>query len=324
MRWLLVAAVAACEPLAAPAPPRAADLLDQARHTYATARSYEDRGTVRVSRMNGPVSDDLSFETAFVRGGKFRFTYRRARQSETYVLWFDGAHAYTLWSLGSRAVTEARDLGLEIGAATGVSGGTVSTVPLLMPDLQSIPSVLSLAEPRLVGQKAIEGHACWRVDGTFGSRSTTLWLDVETHVLRRLYERIHVAKTRSQPASDYDWTMSYEPAINLGVADEHLRRPDPGELPPPPTFVEQQRPGIGVILRMPEVIGLTPGGPAERAGLRVGDEIESIDGSDGISDGLARVARSQAGSQHSLVVFREGKELTFEVSVELMTFKVAP
>jgi len=61
-----------------------------------------------------------------------------------------------------------------------------------------------------------------------------------------------------------------------------------------------------------------PGSPAQRAGLAVGDLVESYDGAAvrRAPDLVTAVATSAVGSRHEVVVMRDGKEVVLSVSVE--------
>ncbi len=60
-----------------------------------------------------------------------------------------------------------------------------------------------------------------------------------------------------------------------------------------------------------------PGGPADQAGLRVGDVITAIDDSDIMEgrEGLLQVARMMPGQTAAITVLRNGKQLTFNATV---------
>jgi carboxyl-terminal processing protease len=80
---------------------------------------------------------------------------------------------------------------------------------------------------------------------------------------------------------------------------------------------------IGVYLTFsngyPAVSGLVPGSPAEKAGLRTGDIIVSIDGKDAAglnTDQTAALVRGQQGTKVTLGVRRDSSDLTFEIQRE--------
>src|SRR5579872_3411527 len=102
------------------------------RDTYAKASSYADRGTVK-SEFSGDATftSELRFETAFVRGSRFRFEYReRLRGRELrYVIWSDLHHTYVDRSFTPAIEDVGPNVDLALAGAAGVSHGTSSTVP---------------------------------------------------------------------------------------------------------------------------------------------------------------------------------------------------
>ncbi len=69
----------------------------------------------------------------------------------------------------------------------------------------------------------------------------------------------------------------------------------------------------------PAVSGLVPGSPAERAGLRTGDVIVSIDGKDAkglTADQAAVLVRGPQGTKVALGVRRDGSDLSFQIQRE--------
>ena len=65
------------------------------------------------------------------------------------------------------------------------------------------------------------------------------------------------------------------------------------------------------------VAEVTPGGPAEKAGLKVGDAITAVDGKT-VQNGdelVADISSQRPGSQHALTYFRNGKEAKATVTI---------
>jgi hypothetical protein len=142
--------------------------------TYAAASSYEDPGTVTtVYSGNSPHTDKLSFETAFVRGKRFRFEYRHDHEfkgwvlgAQRYTIWSDFAHTYSEWTVRPGIVDDGPDLGLSLGAAAGVSSISSVAIPeMLMPNVVGRSGVLRVHAPAVDGTETVDGHPCWRVYG---------------------------------------------------------------------------------------------------------------------------------------------------------------
>jgi regulator of sigma E protease len=87
------------------------------------------------------------------------------------------------------------------------------------------------------------------------------------------------------------------------------------------TEPDQLLPGLGLafwVPRLPPQIGVVePGGPADRAGLRVGDEVAAVDGRP-VEDfeALTREIRSRPGQSLELLVSRDGARERLVVDVE--------
>ncbi len=94
--------------------------------------------------------------------------------------------------------------------------------------------------------------------------------------------------------------------------------------------VSQPSASIGILISQdgdingPEIVGLTPGGPAESAGLQKGDQVLSINGTDLLpSPGPERMeilihelSRIEAGNQVSLTLLRGEKPMTVNITAE--------
>jgi thiol-disulfide isomerase/thioredoxin len=301
----------------APSPPDAAKVLADMVQTYAQAKSYVDRGAV-VTVFSGASShtDRKTFQTAFVRGDKFRFEYRGEFPPNTMVVWNDGTHTYTSWSIQPGTIEE-EDLAHALGAAAGVSTGLSTTIPaFLMPELRHNWLAL-LANPQLDADETIDGHACWRVRAqSHRGDPYTLWIDRKSHLLRR-YTTSHHFASGPHGAFDAATTTTYEPTANAPVSAALLAPPDLSatatRATPHPAWI-----GVWPDRDQARVSQLVRGGPADRAGLRIGDVIVSIDGQ-AIANGTDIVVHTRAlapGKPAKFVVRRAGVENTIDVTPE--------
>jgi peroxiredoxin len=79
-------------------------------------------------------------------------------------------------------------------------------------------------------------------------------------------------------------------------------------------------PWVGVIVHPPHanVAQVIPGSPADRAGMKVGDDIVSLDGKPVADqrDFISRIQKSKVGSSVTVVVSRGGKEVSIVVLLE--------
>ncbi|MFZ8918411.1 MAG: S41 family peptidase [bacterium] len=81
--------------------------------------------------------------------------------------------------------------------------------------------------------------------------------------------------------------------------------------------------GVGIVIGIRDkqltIISLMEGGPAERAGLRIGDQVKEIDGESTKKMSLSAIMqglRGEIGSRIDLTVERSGKEITYELQRE--------
>lgn len=75
--------------------------------------------------------------------------------------------------------------------------------------------------------------------------------------------------------------------------------------------------GLDSATNAPSFTGIMPGTPAEKAGLKVGDIISEVDGTDTLSKSTAEVAKlvkGPKGTDVSIKVLRDGESLTFTVT----------
>jgi len=81
--------------------------------------------------------------------------------------------------------------------------------------------------------------------------------------------------------------------------------------------------GVGIVIGIRDkqltIISLMEGGPAERAGLQIGDQVKEIDGESTKKMSLSAIMqglRGEIGSRMDLTVERSGKEITYELQRE--------
>lgn len=76
--------------------------------------------------------------------------------------------------------------------------------------------------------------------------------------------------------------------------------------------------GIGVTYNGTEIVDVTKNGPAEAAGLKAGDKFISVGGTDvrEVPNAIKALIQDAKGKTISIVVERDGEQLTFDVKVE--------
>jgi hypothetical protein len=311
-RLLLVLAIAtltACAP-GARGPKRrlpvAASIVEKVRAAYREAPHYVDSGRMiglGLIRGRWHTLREVRFRTAYVRDKRLRFDTAHLR------LWVDGMRAFTIYpSMPTRRAWETK---LEhANVTTGVASLPMSELVRGLPGDGGI----DLDSMRVLGRSQIRDQECsvlGRVDEQ-GDWSF-VWVDATTHlVLRTQVERrtssrgvIHRFRTQI----DYDARLDAPSDADIEVPSSE------GAVP------FQTKHHIGVSLGPPKpsrvISDVSPGSPAESAGIAVGDELLAIDGEEvhDLSDLYAIVARAPAGSELELELRRGGAPYTARVVV---------
>jgi peroxiredoxin len=277
--------------------------------TYRNAQAYSDHGE-SVADF-GRFKERRTFTTAFVRPDRFRFAFFDGGDPDRgYVIWSDSDGVFSQWYLHPGVVDGARDLSYAVAVATGVSGGTSHTVPaLLIPEVGG-NSLAVMKGWKLDGTEAIAGHDCWRLARPDGHEGDILkiWIDRDSHLLRRLASHEHIEAARGVQAFEVDETTSYDPVLH--ATPDQLARPDLHGVTPN-KYVEPRWAGLTMHFPSAQIVQIVPGGPAERAGLRVGDLIVEVQGGLIADDGDFQRALDHAafGAKVDVVAAREGTEV---------------
>ena len=312
MRCLGLVAVAGCfaGSVATPVPPTAEAIVRDTVAMYASVASYADRGdlatTFHGNTMDRIDDDHRTFETAFVRGGRFRFDVVAA--GSPYTVWNDGKHTYSRWrhSAGPGIHMEP-DVVTALREAEAVSNGVSLAIPSVLLRGDAGASWLTTLRLRIDGTEPIDGAPCWRLNGlTAHDETIALWIDQRTHAIRRVVEH---HRNRSFEAVA---TATFAPIVGQPVDPAKLATP----LPDGPEL-----PWIGVAFgeggktRIRYVI---EGSPAARAKLVAGDEIAAIDGepTPSASDVASRVVQARIGARPILTIRRGGATLDVVVVIE--------
>jgi len=189
----------------------AQQILERMAASYAACKSYRDSGAV-TNFFNRQHIDAKPFRTAFVRPDQFRFEYHDPTPEKPYIVWAKGDEVRTWWYVRPGAQNPP-SLGRGIAGATGVSGGSAHTIPaLLLPDRIGGRSLASLADPTRLPDEAVDGTPCFKLQGKFADQPTTLWLDKETYLVRRIVEDTKLAIT----------TTVYRPLVDKEIPAEEL------------------------------------------------------------------------------------------------------
>lgn len=211
----------------------ASDVLKRMAEAYATARTYEDTGTVRVVSLKEEGRRErergMPFSTTFERPLKFRFQYQDDIVGATWIAHADGPARLRF----GRRKEQTLPLSRAIASLTGVSSGSAHRVPrLLAPDTVNGWSTADLSEPILESSEAVEETLCHRLSGrTHGGHAETVWIGTRDFLIRRVFDRkvfdeashqrvVAVFRQYSQkPPPSFrpftaETTTSYQPVLN--------------------------------------------------------------------------------------------------------------
>ncbi|MCX5742806.1 MAG: redoxin domain-containing protein [Proteobacteria bacterium] len=303
----------AAPPIAPSVPPTASEIVAATLAIYAKARTYEDAGEVTSTFESQ--TDVRPFATAFDRAAnQFRFEYRSDHPTSTYVIWSDGAHAYTAWSVRPPTVDHGPDLERALAAATGVSRGAALTIPsLLLPG--AIRGRALASDARLVGSEPLDGQPCWQL-ASADDAAKIVWIDRDRHLIRRITE--HATLDTPRGTLEVDKVTTYRPTLDRPIVASHLARPDlTGAIVDAPFGVwigVQFAPSETAPIRVVEAI---PGSPSAAAGVLAGDEVTHVDGVAVTSTTalVNRIRATAAGATITLAIVRAGATLDVPIVV---------
>ena len=238
------------------------EVLQRMVATYAQARTYTDRGVVRLRYKQGDqwVQDEAKLAVKLVRPNKLAL---RAYQLQ---LTCDGRR------LGARIQDQqTRDLDgqmllraapeqlrldglyadpVVLNVIASGLGGPPVTLELLLADEPLTDVLQSSAQRELLSPAELNGRTCRRVQATIDVGRIVFWVDSETFLLRRLeYPTGALAEqlAREMPCRDLSLTADFRDAAIDGLVDEAAFAWDlPAQaktvrrfvLPPPPPPTE--------------------------------------------------------------------------------------
>ncbi len=200
---------------------QAHEVLDRMAKTYANCKSYRDSGVVKsvlILPVIGKQITEKPFTTAFVRPDRFRFEFKAMEfGGERYIVWQGGNDVKTWWDV-KPGVEKVESLGLALAGPTGVSGGSAHTIPaLLLPREVGGRRLTDITKPKRLADAKIDNVDCFVLDGQFGDRPMTLWIDKRTFLVRQIAEQ-----DRLDNFTRVETTTTYDPIIDDIVPDEKL------------------------------------------------------------------------------------------------------
>lgn len=167
------------------------EVLTNTRSTYASCRSYQDRGdvvTVFIHEGGRRRTTSRPFQTWFVRPDLFRFEFAERdigpeSEWDRYVIWQKSGTTKSWWSI--TGPDEPGSLSMALAGATGVSGASAIRVPrLLLPELGGSDRVL-----RLETDEIVAGRPC-KILVKGRAEFEEMWaIDEQTWLILRVTER---------------------------------------------------------------------------------------------------------------------------------------
>lgn len=181
------------------ASPIAEQLLQEVRAKYAALGAYADTGIVIVeSKPIGAtmIRERLRFVTRYAQPKRFYFDATKD-SGERFVIWCPGETFHSWWS--ATGVHEAYTPGEGVNAfamGTLPTAGTALLIsPLLFQSAGLQGPLVTMEDSRYAGVELLNGQRMHKITGSVrlnhwneNTRSTTLWIDVETLLVRKVFE----------------------------------------------------------------------------------------------------------------------------------------
>lgn len=211
----------------------AGEILARTAMTYATCRTYRDRGWVEFAAADGEESalEYRWFSTAFVRGEHFRFEhrYRFGREGRWYrhIIHWPPPSGVRTWSDAEPKIAAEASIDSAVGRLTGVTAAAAHSIPrLLLPDRISGNSFGELVSARRLPDGSIRGAQCYRIRGMLGGWAPVdVWIDGDRFLILRIVDfDEHAGVSKKQ-------ITTFIPEVNVRIPPEDLRfaRVDVGE-----------------------------------------------------------------------------------------------
>jgi thiol-disulfide isomerase/thioredoxin len=307
--WVLAAG---CGPGLAPpplVPANGSQIYDWMLQRYAYAKTYSDRGEVTIEVVSGTDSDreQLSFATSYVQDDKFRFEMTVEHDpKKTLELWSNKTHTYIKAFFNDSIVDYGADLVAALRAPAGITAGLTTEVPLALLDRHARPTAVKVVP---------NTDPVWDLIATIDGHEIELLIDRESLLVQRIVRMQQTVATPSHPnIVTIKTTITYHAAIDRTVTAAMVKPPELLTLPivpdGPPAWL-----GILTDPTSSRVQQVIPGAPADVAGVKVGDEVVSIDGHAVTTgkDVVDNAHKLRAEQKARIVVKRDGTDVPLTV-----------
>jgi outer membrane lipoprotein-sorting protein len=166
--------------------------------------------TVFIQADDGRRTENKPFTTAFVRPDHLRFEYKARRgdeEEDRYIIWSNGKYVQTWWDVRP-GIEKPRTLGLALGSAAGVSGGSSLTIPaLLLAEEVGGGRLTDMTDAKRIKDAKLDGVDCFRVQGKHAESLMTVWIDKKTLLIRRIETQNKFDTFRTEETTTYDLVM---------------------------------------------------------------------------------------------------------------------
>jgi outer membrane lipoprotein-sorting protein len=211
---------------------RAEDILARSRAMYASLKSYADTGTVDAE-YGSSSRDRHTFKTWYRAPRLFLFDFTKQANAERLVVWSDD-QAFHSW-------TQSTGVQYDYPKGQGSTAFTLGSYPT-RGSITMIPSFLfsgaglvgtltEFGDASDEGTESVDGRPCHKLVGVAKSvytatghvvnvRRTTVWIDVETLLVRKVFEDT----PRGVPAGQVNrTTTTFKPHANSTIDDVRFR-----------------------------------------------------------------------------------------------------
>lgn len=231
IRTLSFLALAASVLTASPVQPEA---LAPTRAAYAALKSYADTGTITAEygTPGAVIAETHTFRTAFRAPRHFVFQFEKDKtvSLERVAVWGDATGLHSWWSaIGAEETYPPGSGALAFATMAAPTYNVVLQIAALVFPQAGLTGTLSdVVEARDTGTETISGHPCRKLVGkaqsTYGTtgnvtnaRQVTIWIDVDTKLLRKIVEDASTGGVVSRS------TMIFDPRVNPPLDDSAFR-----------------------------------------------------------------------------------------------------
>lgn len=223
--------------IAAPALAAEEATLVKSRNAYAALKSYSDTGVIESEYREGNgagIRERHRFTTRFRQPRHFYFEFDEdaGAGGEKLVVWSDDSFFYGWWSTTQVESQYPKGQGATafVSSSHQTRGSILSIAPWLFPQAGLQGALTAFTDATPDGEEMIAGRKCYRLKGiqrTFyatgralPTRRTTIWIDAETLLVRRIFEDTPSGRPASHVSRT---TTTFDPKPNPSLTDAQFK-----------------------------------------------------------------------------------------------------